>query len=173
MSEMFVGEVRIFGGNYAPNHWAFCDGTSMPIAQHDVLFSLLGTMYGGDGVSTFNLPDMRGRLPMHFGQGSGLSLRRQGEMFGFESVLLNENQIPGHSHQMFVSSDSQPNQADPAGLGVADGEMIYAQEKSASANALAEESVESSGLGTRHTNMMPYLAVHFIIALVGDYPSRS
>jgi microcystin-dependent protein len=173
MTEMFVGEIRMFGGNYAPNHWAFCDGASMPITQQDVLFSLLGTTYGGDGVRTFNLPDMRGRVPMHFGHGPGLSTRIQGEMFGFESVLLNEKQIPGHNHQMFVSSESQHNQGNPTGLGVADGEMIYAQEQSASASTLAEESVESSGLGARHNNMMPYLAVHFIIALIGDYPSRS
>ncbi|MCU7916919.1 MAG: tail fiber protein [Candidatus Thiodiazotropha sp. (ex Epidulcina cf. delphinae)] len=172
MAETFIGEIRMFGGNYPPNLWAYCDGQSMSTSQSDVLFSLLSTTYGGDGVSTFNLPDLRGRLPMHFGNGPGLSQRHQGQMFGVENVQLSASQLPGHTHQMFSSPATTDNQADPTGRGTADGMMIYADVSSTSAATLAAESVESSGLGTKHTNMMPYLAVHFIIALVGEYPSR-
>ena len=173
MAEAFVGEIRMFGGNYAPYQWAFCDGTSMSVAQNSELFSLLTTVYGGDGRVDFNLPDLRGRLPMHFGQGPGLTPRNQGQMFGVESLSLSINELPSHTHQMFVSSATTDNQANPAGLGTADGQMVYADVNPSTAATLADESVGPSGLGTKHTNMMPYLAVHFIIALVGYYPSRT
>jgi microcystin-dependent protein len=173
MSEAFVGEIRMFGGNFAPKHWAYCDGQPMSVSQNNMLFSLLGTTYGGDGRVHFNLPDLRGRLPMHFGQGQGLTVRAQGQMFGIESVQLDEDQIPSHTHQMFVSSATENNKAEPGGLGVAGGQMIYAGVSSTSAGTFVDESVGLIGLGTKHSNMMPYLAVHFIIALAGDYPTRS
>ncbi|MES9852606.1 MAG: tail fiber protein [Candidatus Thiodiazotropha sp. L084R] len=172
MAEAFVGEIRMFGGNYAPNHWAYCDGQSMSVSQNDVLFSLLSTVYGGDGRSNFNLPDLRGRLPMHFGQGPGLTPRGQGQTFGVESVPLSISDLPSHTHQMF-SSETAGSQADPIGLGTAGGQKVYADVNPSTAGILADESVDSTGLGTKHTNMMPYQAVHFIIALVGEYPSRS
>ena len=173
MAEAFIGEIRMFGGNYAPVHWAYCDGQSMTISQNNELFSLLTTVYGGDGRVDFNLPDLRGRLPMHFGRGPGLTQRNQGQMFGIESLSLSINELPSHTHQMFVSSETTDNQADPLGLGTADGQMVYADVNPSTAATLADESVGSTGLGTKHTNMMPYLAVHFIIALVGYYPSRT
>ncbi|MDF1642497.1 phage tail protein, partial [Thalassolituus oleivorans] len=104
MSEPFVGEIRMFAGNFAPRGWAFCDGQLMAVSQNDALFSLLGTVYGGDGRTTFGLPDMRGRLPVHQGQGPGLSLRRLGARYGEENVTLTVNEIPPHSHGFMAST---------------------------------------------------------------------
>jgi microcystin-dependent protein len=173
MADRFIGEIRMFGGNYAPKYWALCDGQATPISQNDALYSLLGDTYGGDGRSTFNLPDFRGRLPMNFGTGPGLTQRRLGERFGAEMVALTLDNLPSHSHQMFVSNRATDNQSDPQGRATAYGQNIYAESDPQSSATLADQSVETVGLGTKHSNMMPYLAVHFIIALTGDYPQRS
>lgn len=106
MSDPFVGEIRMFAGNFAPRQWAFCNGQLMAISQNDALFSLLGTIYGGDGRSSFGIPDMRGRIPMHWGTGPGLTPRPIGQKMGVESVALTANQIPSHSHTMQASTDS-------------------------------------------------------------------
>src|SRR5690348_13380835 len=104
MATPYIGEIRMFGGNFAPAGWAFCNGQLLPIAQNDALYTLLGTTYGGDGVNTFALPDLRGRAPVHFGQGSGLSNYVQGQQYGAEQVTLNVNQIPAHNHLVNCNS---------------------------------------------------------------------
>ena len=172
MSECFIGEIRMFGGNFPPRSWAYCDGQLLAISQNEALFSLISTIYGGDGRTTFALPDLRGRLPMHFGQGPGLTGRQIGQKFGDESVILDENHIPGHTHQMF-SAPETTNVADPSGKATAGGKMVYADVNAATSGALAPASVANTGMGTQHSNMMPYQAVHFIIALLGNYPSRN
>lgn len=173
MSDAFVGEIRMFGGNYPPKAWAYCDGQSLPVSGNETLYSLLGTTYGGDGITNFNLPDLRGRLPMHYGSGPGLLPRTQGQHFGIESVQLEVSHLPSHSHQMFCSPEASNNVAEPEGHGVAAGKRIYADVTTTSAATLDAGSVGMTGLGTKHSNMMPTLAVHFIIALSGDYPPRT
>ena len=173
MSECYLGEIRMFGGNFAPRQWSYCDGQLIAISQNDALFSLLSTIYGGDGRSTFGLPDLRGRVPMHFGQGPGLTSRSQGQKFGDEYVILDDNHIPSHTHQMFSAPDTTGNSADPTAKATAGGQMVYADVAAATAGTLAAESVANTGVGTQHSNMMPYQAVHFIIALAGQYPSRN
>lgn len=172
MSECFVGEIRMFGGNFPPRSWAYCDGQLLAISQNDALFSLISTIYGGDGRASFALPDLRGRLPMHFGQGPGLTTRQEGQKFGSEYEILDENHIPGHTHQMF-SAPETTNVADPSGKATAGGKMVYADVNAATSGSLAASSVTNTGMGTQHSNMMPYQAVHFIIALLGNYPSRN
>ncbi len=173
MSERFLGEIRMFGGNFAPVQWAYCDGQELPIAQNKALYSLLQTTYGGDGINSFSLPDCRGRLPMHFGSGAGLSPHDQGTSFGVETVVLSTDNLPAHTHQMLVSDLSVGNQGDPTGMASAYGQKVYADFNPGTAANLSVESVETVGLGAQHTNMMPYLAIHFIIALAGSYPSRT
>lgn len=170
MSEPFVGEIRMFAGNFAPRGWAFCDGQLLAVSQNDALFSLLGTIYGGDGKTTFGLPDMRGRIPIHAGHGPGLSPRRLGAKGGAEKVTLTVNQLPSHGHPLHASSDfaTSPNPSNNAfARSVGD---AYVQDL---APANLNAGVVSKVGGSRsHTNLMPFLCVHFIIALVGIYPSR-
>ncbi|RVU31640.1 phage tail protein [Neptunomonas marina] len=175
MSEPYVGEIRMFAGNFAPRGWAFCDGQLLAVSQNDALFSLLGTIYGGDGRTTFGLPDLRGRAPIHAGQGSGLTNRTLGGSGGRENVYITANQLPPHSHSLLVSS-SQGNQSDPTGHYFSDTSVAGRDLDGYSSTDNSGISVLSSSLqgGSRsHTNMQPSLAVHYIIALVGIYPSRS
>jgi microcystin-dependent protein len=154
MPDPFVGEIRMFAGNFAPVGWAFCDGQLLPVSQNAALFSLLGTTYGGDGRTTFALPDLRGRAPIHAGQGPGLSQRNLGAKGGEESVTLAEAQLPsttGTTRAAVTSIEPRP---------------------SIVGSVTMEKPPVAAG-GQPHNNMQPYLAVHFIIALVGVYPSRS
>lgn len=171
MSEPFVGEIRMFAGNFAPRGWAFCDGQLLAVSQNDALFSLLGTIYGGDGRTTFGLPDCRGRIPIHAGHGPGLSERRLGAKGGAEKVTLTVNQLPSHGHPMQASSEAATT-ANPQGEVLAETltDRVYRPD-SADTN-MASSSVTNTGGSRSHTNEMPYLCVHFIIALVGIYPSR-
>ena len=173
MSEPFVGEIRMFAGNFAPRGWAFCDGQLLAVSQNDALFSLLGTIYGGDGRTTFGLPDMRGRVPVHAGTGPGLSPRRLGAMIGTESVTLISNQLPAHSHAMMASSDigNAPNPDDNT-LAAATSIDPYIANDTPN-TVLNANAVTSVGSSQSHTNMMPFLCVNFIIALFGIYPSRA
>ena len=173
MSEPFVGEIRMFAGNFAPRGWAFCDGQLMAVSQNDALFSLLGTTYGGDGRTTFGLPDMRGRLPVHQGQGPGLSMRRLGARYGEEIVTLTVNEIPPHSHGLLASTSeaSSPNPANDVLASHTDGDQTYA-EATQPVNGLSSNTVATSGGSRSHTNLMPTLCVNYIIALFGIYPSR-
>lgn len=171
MSEPFVGEIRMFAGNFAPPGWALCDGQLLAISQNDALFSLLGTIYGGDGRTTFGLPDMRGRIPIHAGHGPGLSERRLGSKGGAESVALTVNQLPSHSHRLRATSDAADDYS-PSGkmLAEAVSENVYI-DNSPTEN-MNSNSITNVGESRSHTNLQPYLCVHFIIALVGIYPSR-
>jgi len=165
----FIGTIILFAGNFAPRGWALCDGQVLSIAQYSALFSLLGTVYGGNGIQTFALPDLRGRVPMHAGQGPGLSNRTLGQVFGTESVTLTSNNLPGHTHQLMVSSDP-PDDDIPPGLALAPGQFY----RSAPANtALSAASITPVAGGQQPIpTTSPALVLNYIIALEGIYPSR-
>lgn len=172
MSEAYVGEIRMFGGNYAPQNWAPCDGRLLPISENEVLYALLGTTYGGDGMNTFGLPDLRGRLPIGIGQGSGLSPRALAQSIGVENVTLTSAQTPAHAHAFAAggaSSSANPQNLVPA---VAAGLSFYDSAPTPSA-WLAPGTVQSVGGGQPHSNVMPSLTVGFIIALVGIFPTQA
>lgn len=171
MSEPFVGEIRMFAGNFAPRGWALCDGQLLAVSQNDALFSLLGTIYGGDGRTTFGLPDMRGRIPNHAGTGPGLSPRRLGEKSGAENVTLSVNELPSHNHDLLGTGDTA-DASTPAGNVPASSTTITRFTTANADNNLASSSMSNVGGSRDHTNLMPYLCVNFIIALVGIYPSR-
>lgn len=171
MSEPFVGEIRMFAGNFAPRSWAFCDGQLLAISQNDALFSLLGTIYGGDGRTTFGLPDMRGRVPVHAGQGPGLPQRRLGAEGGQETVTLNVNSIPAHTHQLkavdAVGTARHPENALPGRSTNID---LYSGD-GPDAN-LSASAILARGGSQPHANVQPFQCIHFIISLLGLYPSR-
>lgn len=171
MSEPFVGEIRMFAGNFAPRGWAFCDGQLLAVSQNDALFSLLGTIYGGDGRTTFGLPDLRGRIPVHAGHGPGLSERRLGAKGGAEKVTLTVNQLPPHGHPLRASADVA-NESNPAGRVPAQTSTFDLYAAAGTPSPLAATAATAVGGSRSHSNEMPYLCIHFIIALVGIYPSR-
>lgn len=177
MPDPFLGEIRMFAGNFAPRNWALCDGQLLPIAQNTALFSLLGTEFGGDGRTTFGLPDLRGRSPVHVGTGPGLSPVGLGDSGGAEEQTLTENQLPAHNHPLnglttdadqtaptggvpAVPSDTAPTTLQVYGSGTPD-------------TTLASDAVGDTGAGQPVDVRSPYQAVHFIIALQGQFPSRS
>jgi microcystin-dependent protein len=172
MSEPFIAEIRIFAGNFAIRGWAFCSGQLLPISQNTALFSLVGTTYGGDGRTTFGLPNLQGRAPMHPGRGPGLTQRRLGESTGVETVGLTENQMPSHSHTA-RGSENAAVASTPFGNVVASGGG-----RGINSYLNAETSVGTTrqllpkGGGQSHENMQPYLSMNFIIALQGVFPSR-
>jgi len=172
MSEPFVGEIRMFAGNFAPRGWAFCDGQLLAVSQNDALFSLFGTIYGGDGQNTFGLPEMRGRIPIHAGTGPGLSPRRLGERGGQENVTLTVSQLPSHSHPLEASTGNgiDPN---PAGNALASSTVLEPYYLGPADNTMAASAINAVGGGQNHSNVMPFLCVNFIVALVGIYPSRT
>jgi len=166
----FLGQIIIFGGNFAPRGWAFCQGQLLPIAQNTALFSILGTTYGGDGRTTFGLPDLRGRVAISEGRGPGLSSYRLGERTGSEYNILAIANIPAHNHVV----SSIPVSIDVAGesagfLGAAN---TYAEDKTADTYYPANNT-GSTGGGTAVNNLQPYLAINYIVALQGTFPSRS
>jgi microcystin-dependent protein len=171
MADPFVAEVRIFPFNFAPKGWAFCDGQLLPLSQNTALFSLLGTTYGGDGKSTFALPDLQGNVPMHPGQGPGLSLHDLGETGGTEVVTLLESEIPAHNHSSVMSqadgfSRMPADQLPATGIGVS----MYGP---APAQAhLHSQALADVGGDQPHNNMQPYLTLNFCIALQGVFPPR-
>jgi microcystin-dependent protein len=171
MSEPFLGEITMFAGNFAPRGWAFCDGQLLAVSQNDALFSLLGTTYGGDGRTTFGLPELRGRVPIHAGTGPGLSPRILGARSGSESVTLTPAQLSPHSHPLQGSADPATS-PDPSGKVFArtSGDS-YGSDLSAANMSTA--AIDNSGGSQSHPNLMPFQAVHFIMALVGVYPSRT
>lgn len=174
MSEPFVGEIRMFAGNFAPRGWAFCDGQLLAVSQNDALFSLLGTIYGGDGRTTFGLPDLRGRIPIHAGHGPGLSERRLGSKGGAEKVTLTVNQLPSHSHPLQATS-ALASTRDPVATSPPKGfarAQFDAYTPQFVPQGMSAKSVTNVGGSRSHTNLMPFLCIHFIIALVGIYPSR-
>lgn len=171
MSSPFIGEIRIFGGNFAPAGWAFCNGQLMPISENDALFALIGTTYGGDGQQTFGLPDLQGRLPMHMGTGAGLAPHVIGESGGVEIVTLTVNQIPVHSHAP-LSVSGNGNQATPQN-GVWAGVTTSIYTSNPPNIAFNPTLGGNTGGSQPHENLMPFLAVSFIISLFGIFPSQN
>ncbi len=172
MSNPFIGEIRMAGFNFPPIGWAFCAGQLLPISQNDALYALIGTTYGGDGVTTFGLPDLRGRLPINQGQGPGLSNYTLGQLAGTESVTLLTMQIPSHSHVVNAASGGTRN-ANPSGSLLGSGEADIYTHDSANPVPLSTNLIASSGGNQPHENMQPFLCVNFIIALEGVFPSRN
>jgi microcystin-dependent protein len=170
----FVAEIRIFPFNFAPKGWAFCDGQILPLSQNTALFSLLGTTYGGDGKSNFALPDMQGNVPMHPGQGPGLSLHDLGETGGSETVSLLESEIPSHSHTM-MSLPAPGNRTAPGGnsMGRTAGTIGPYTAPGKALVAMSDNAVAPAGGDQPHNNMQPYLTFYFCIALQGVYPPRT
>ena len=169
MSEPFVGEVRMFAGNFAPRGWAFCDGQLLAVSQNDALFSLLGTIYGGDGRTTFALPDLRGRAAMHAGHGPGLSSRRLGAKLGEESVTLWNGTFPNHDHKIQAVSALADSDSPKGRMPARGRQPLYAPVGSLS--PLPDDAIQPVGGGEAHENMQPWLCINFIIALFGIYPS--
>lgn len=167
MSDPYIGEIRMFAGNFAPAGWMFCEGQLLPISENEALFNLIGTTYGGDGQSTFALPDLRGRIPIHNGNGFILA-----ETGGVETITLTTQQIPAHSHTP-IGTSTQGDQASAAGgvLGSVSGVVAYSS--STPTVALSPSVVTAIGGSQPHDNMMPYLCVSFIISLFGIFPSQT
>jgi microcystin-dependent protein len=172
MSQPFVGEIRMFGGNFPPAGWAFCNGQSMPISENDALFQLIGTTYGGDGQETFNLPNLQSRIPIHMGQGSGTSNYQLGESGGVESVTLTTNQISIHTHPALCSSGGGSTSSDPAG-GVWTTSDVTQYASAAPDTTMGNPSIITGAAGGSqpHDNMIPFLCISYIISLFGIFPS--
>lgn len=166
MSQPYVGEIRMFAGNFAPAGWMFCEGQLLPISEYETLFNLIGTTYGGDGQSTFALPDLRGRLPMHMGNGFTLA-----ETGGAETITLNTSTIPAHSHPFLGSNVTAGGISDPTNATVNSSLKIF--ETSTPTGNMAPGMVSSTGGSQPHDNFQPYLCIDFIISLFGVFPSQS
>lgn len=166
----FVGEIRMFGGNYEPQGWYFCDGRTLAISEFDTLFNLIGTTYGGDGQETFQLPNLIARAPLHQGTGPGLSPRIIGELGGNDSITLQSNQLGGHTHIMAASGDpgTSPN---AAGAVVAKGAAVQIFRSGTPARATMPGALGPVGGSQPHENRQPYLGIRYIISLFGIFPS--
>ena len=169
MAQPYVGEIRMFAGNFAPAGWMFCEGQLLPISEYETLFNLIGTTYGGDGQTTFALPDLRGRVPVHFGNGFTLA-----ETGGAETVTLTVNQIPAHSHP-FLATNNQASGTSPTNQvpGTTQAATITPYGTDAPLAQLAASSIGSDGGSQPHNNFQPYLCVDFIISLFGIFPSQT
>jgi microcystin-dependent protein len=171
MGEPFVGEIRMFAGNFAPAGWAFCQGQLIPISQNDTLFTLIGTTYGGDGQETFALPDLQGRAPIHQGTLSGNTFQI-GEQAGVESVTLAIGQIPQHNHA-FLASTNNGSQPQPQGAVVAKVASGFVYSAFDPGVAMNGSSVQPIGGSQPHENMMPFLVINFILSLFGVFPTQN
>ena len=178
MSDPFIGEIKMFGGNFAPRGWAFCDGQLLAITQNEALFSLLGTIYGGDGRTTFGLPDLRGRAPMHQTNAFGLTPRPIGTKGGAENVTVTVAQLPSHSHidKAPQATGNPADTSEPAGNSLAMANIYSSEAPNAE---MSSDSIPfggspgATGGSLEHTNMPPFQVINFIIAIYGVYPSRS
>jgi microcystin-dependent protein len=172
MADPFLAEIRVFPFTFAPVGWAFCNGQLLPISQNTALFALLGTYYGGDGKSTFGLPDLRGRAPLHQGTGNGLSWHELGEMGGSETVTLLPSEMPAHAHGL------RANTVDLADTNVPGPAAVFAQSaggalyQATTDTQMAPDALVVAGGAHPHNNMQPYLTLHFCIALQGVFPQR-
>jgi microcystin-dependent protein len=172
MTTPFIGEIRMFGGTFAPRGWAFCDGQLIQVQDNEALFSLLGTIYGGDGRTTFALPDLRGRLPIHTGSGPGLTPRTQGSQGGEENVTVTAQQLPSHPHTAPGTSAGADTNVPPGGrLPAVAGSEHYADPSGPL--LMNNQAVMNAGGGQSHNNVMPFQCINFIIALTGLFPSRT
>jgi len=178
MSDPFLGEIRMVGFNFAPTGWALCNGQTLSISQYAALFALLGTTFGGNGTTTFNLPNLQGRVPIHQGNGAGLSPYVMGEAGGAENVTLLSNQMPAHNHLVNVNN-AAGNSADPTGKILAETAtesrppvLTQTYTSNAATGTLAPTAVSIAGGNVPHANLQPFLTVNFIIALVGIFPTR-
>ena len=172
MDEAFIGTILMFAGNFAPENWAYCDGALLAIAQYAALFSILGTTYGGDGKSTFALPNLQGNAPMQQGQGQGLTLRDLGETSGVESVTLLQSEMPVHTHtlQADLADPADTNAVSPsASFATSTGGTLYQNTQN---TAMAFQALAVAGGGLPHNNMQPYLTLNYCIALQGVFPQR-
>ena len=169
MAQPYVGEIRMFAGNFAPAGWMFCEGQLLPISEYETLFNLIGTTYGGDGQSTFALPDLRGRIPLHFGNGFTLA-----ETGGVETITLTVSQIPAHSHPFLATGNSAAD-SNPANLlpGTSASATASPYGTDAPFVPLSPSSISSTGGSQPHNNFQPYLCVDFIISLFGIFPSQT
>lgn len=165
MAQPYVGEIRMFAGNFAPAGWMFCEGQLLPISENETLFQLIGTTYGGDGQSTFALPDLRGRLPVH--QGNGFILAETG---GAEEITLTVSQIPAHSHPL-LSANAVANDPNPSNNVLGESSAVSLYNSANAAAAMAPQSISSVGGSQPHTNFQPYLCINYIISLFGIFPS--
>lgn len=172
MATPYVGEIRLFAGNFAPAGWALCDGSVLSIAENEVLFNLIGTTYGGDGQTTFALPDMRGRVPLHQGSGPGLSPRTIGQLAGVEQVTLAPGQMPSHNHLLNATTTaaSAANGVGGSLTGTAVSTNFYGN--TPGGGALAPQAMTATGGSQPHNNMAPFLGLNFIISLFGIFPSQ-
>lgn len=181
MLEAFIGSIVLFAGNFAPRGWALCEGQILPIAQNTALFSILGTTYGGNGTTTFALPDLRGRVPLGVGHGPGLSEKSLGEFSGTEKVTLLQTEMPVHNHTLQASTTAATKSTPHNGLlanwngatEVGDNVIGYSFADSVPNTTLAPTSIGSAGGSQPHNNMQPYLGLNYIICLEGIYPSRN
>ena len=175
MSDPFIGEIRMFAGNFPPRNWALCNGGILTIASNTALYSLLGDAFGGDGRTTFGLPDFRGRVPVHQGTGAGISPHFMGQRYGVETVTLTINEMPTHGHGFRASSDDASVGA-PTGAVLAaqsDGDLPYTTADLTNYQQMNSKTLEAQGGSGAHENMMPFLCVSFIICMAGTYPSRN
>ena len=169
----FIAEIKLFAGNFPPRGWAFCEGQLLPVSQNTALFSIIGTIYGGDGRTTFGLPDLRGRVAIGPGNGPGLSSYREGQRGGVEHVILTQSQMPAHSHGVRAVT-TVGNSADPTGRLLANTSGLDREYSDAAANTTMNGTmIANTGGNLSHENRQPFLAVYYIIALQGVYPSRS
>ncbi len=175
MSDYFVGQIQEFGFNFAPKNYATCDGQLMSISQNTALFSLLGTTYGGNGVTTFALPDLRGRVPIHQGQGPGLTSRTIGEMSGEESHTLTSGEMPAHSHSLNSVSTAGSSRVSPNNFlgGESQNKTSFYSTAASPSATMNAQSIGISGGSQAHNNMEPYLVMNYCIALFGVFPSRN
>src|SRR4051812_36054262 len=168
----YVGEIRMFAGNFAPNGWMFCEGAPLPIAENEVLFQLIGTTYGGDGEETFNLPNLASRIPIHMGTGPDGTTYQIGEMAGTEQETLSVQQIPNHSHPL-TGTKGNGTQATPAGSVLASSTIIKSYALESADTPMAPTSIGAAGGSQPHENTQPFLCINFIISLFGIFPSQT
>lgn len=174
MAQPYVGEIRMFAGNFAPSGWMFCDGQTLPISENEVLFQLIGTTYGGDGQETFNLPNLQSRIPLHFGTGSDGITYEIAEMAGVEQVALTTQQIPAHTHSLLGSGDLATGNASTGNvLATTNGATLFPYGTDEPTISLNAASVSPVGGSQPHENTQPFLCINYIISLYGIFPSQT
>lgn len=173
MPEPFVGEIRMFAGNFAPNGWMFCEGQTLPISENEVLFQLIGTTYGGDGEETFNLPNLASRVPIHMGTGPDGTTYQLGEMAGTEQETLTVQQIPNHTHVLTVSTAAGGSNAPASDKVLAASPSVQIYIVDSPDNQLAPSAVTPAGGSQPHENTQPFLCINFIISLFGVFPTQT